>query len=140
MLAAFTNGAAMRNLLVLFLGIAVGAACAAVATNSLARRDAYPRGVMAVMQQHYAALRDAARAGKCTDRTIRARQILGMLVDEIDPAFSPDATTAAPFREYTDRLRAAVDELPEAAGDCAQLGPAVSRIGNACDQCHQQYR
>ena len=140
MLAVFTNMSAMRNLVLLVLGIAIGAACAGVAVNSFARRNAYPRGVMAVMQQHYAALREAARAGKCTDRTLRDKQTLKMLTEEIESAFAPDATTAAPFREYTDRLRTALAELPETPENCAQLQPSVSRIGNACDQCHQQYR
>ena len=40
----------MRSLLLLVLGIAFGAAVAALVLNALGRRDAYARGVMQVLQ------------------------------------------------------------------------------------------
>lgn len=131
----------MRNLILVIMGIAVGAAAAASILSTLARRDAYARGVMAVMQHHQARLREDVRAGHCSGAGLsRHKAMLAALVEEIEPSVYGDATADPPFREYTQRLRDALAQLPDAAADCAVLAPIAAKIGDTCETCHRQYR
>lgn len=128
-------------MLLLILGLAFGAICATIAVNTLAKRDAYARGVMQVMQHHYAELRSGLRSGRCEAATvIRAGDALRLLGDEIAPSVYGDTTPDAPFREYNDRLRGALSDLGGGTNGCASLAPVVNRIGDSCDACHRQYR
>ena len=131
----------MRSLILLLLGLAFGAVCAAVAMNALAQRSAYARGVMQVMQHHYAELRNGQRTGRCDAATVtRDRDVLRMLSDEVAPSVYGDGTPDPPFREYTDRLRSALADLGDGTKGCAALAPLVNRVGDSCDACHRQYR
>jgi hypothetical protein len=131
----------MRNLLILALGFALGAFAATILASALARRDAYARAAMQVMQHHYGALRERVRAGSCANvDPLPARRVLGLLGDEIEASAYPHGAAPPPFREFTGRLREAVTALPEAPASCAALAPLVTRIGQACEACHQQYR
>ena len=127
----------MRNLLLLLFGIVVGAIAAANIINTLRQRDAYPRGLMDVMQHHYGALRDAAKGGRCGDGMTRDFAVLRQLSDEIATAVYASDTPDAPFREYDQRLH---DALASTPANCAEASPALDRIGAACDACHRQYR
>jgi hypothetical protein len=131
----------MRSLILLILGLAFGAVCAAIAMNALAQRSAYARGVMQVMQHHYAELRNAQRTSRCEATTIaRAHETLRLLSDEIEGSVYGDSTPEPPFREYSDRLRSAVADLGDGTKSCAELGPVINRVGDSCDACHRQYR
>lgn len=131
----------MRNLILLGLGLLLGAVGASTVLNAMARRDAYARGVMNVMQHHYGGLRERLRDSTCTAfDPSNDRSILAALTEQVGPSQYGDAKPDAPFREYTDRLRAAVAELPQQATTCAAVASIVTRIGNACDACHRQYR
>jgi len=130
----------MRSLILLILGLAFGAVCTAIAMNALAQRSAYARGVMQVMQHHYAELRNGQRTGRCDAATIdRAHDVLRLLGDEIERSVYGDTTPEPPFREYNERLRNAVADVDGTKG-CAALAPIVNRVGDACDACHRQYR
>jgi hypothetical protein len=131
----------MRNLILVILGIAVGAAGTASIQNTLARRDAYARGVMAVMQHHLAGLREDVRAGRCSGAGLsRHRTMLTALAEEIEPSVYADAAADPPFREYSQRLREALAQLPDAGADCAATAPIASKIADSCETCHRQYR
>lgn len=131
----------MRSLILLILGLAFGAICAAIAVNTLAKRDAYARGVMQVMQHHYAELRNGPRTGHCDAAAVaRAHEMLRLLGEEIGPSVYGDSTPDAPFREYNDRLRNAVAGLGGETAGCTALAAVVNRVGDACDACHRQYR
>jgi len=131
----------MRSLILLILGLAFGAACTAIAMNALAQRSAYARGVMQVMQHHYAELRNGQRTGRCEAPTVaRAHESLRLLEDEIERSVYGDGTPEPPFREYTDRLRSAVADLGDGTQGCAALAPIINRVGDSCDACHRQYR
>jgi len=130
----------MRSIFLFGLGLAMGCAFTAIALNALAQRSAYPRGVMQVMQHHYTGLRAGLRAGNCSGAAHEA-EALRLLIEEVGPSVYGSANPEPPFREYNQRLHAAVDGLAGApASDCAALAPIVERIGNACDACHRQYR
>ena len=131
----------MRNLLILALGFVLGAFAAAIVANTLARRDAYARATMQVLQQQYGLLREQVRSGACANTDpAPPRRLLTLLGQEIEPSAYPGATPPPPFREYTQRLHDAVAALPEGATTCAALAPLVSRVGPACEACHPQYR
>ena len=131
----------MRSLVLLILGLAFSAICTVIAMNALAQRGAYARGIMQVMQHHYAELRNGQRTGRCdAATTTRAHDVLQLLGNEIEGSVYGDNTPEPPFREYTDRLRSAVADLGDGTKTCAALAPIVNRVGDSCDACHRQYR
>src|SRR5580765_1173373 len=133
---------AMKQIVLLLIGLFVGAVGALIVVNALRARDAYARGAMDVMQHHYASLRERLRAKQCNAvaNTITLGQ-LRALSNEIEPAVYDDATPESAFREFSTRLRDALDAgIAAAPGDCAALAPIVDKIGKVCDECHQQYR
>lgn len=129
----------MRSLILLVLGLAVGALAASSVINALSRRDAYPRGLMNVMQHHAAALREAVRGGHCENAQAHVAA-LSTLSRDIDAAMYPDSSPEEAFLEYEHRLRDALSAAANAGPECKTLAPAVDRIGSACDSCHHQYR
>ena len=129
----------MRALILLFVGLAVGAIAATSVVNALRQRDAYPRGLMNVMQHHYATLRRDVRADHCTDSP-REIAALKSLMPDIDGAVFAEGSPEPPFIEYEQRLSSALDAAAATSGQCAALAPAVDKISAACDACHQQYR
>jgi hypothetical protein len=129
----------MRSLILLALGLAVGALAASSVLNALSRRDAYPRALMNVMQHHYAVLRETLRDGRC-DRAPPHVSALSTLSRDIDSAMYPDASPEPPFLEYEKRLNDALSAASAAGSECKALAPTVERITSACDACHHQYR
>ena len=127
----------MRQLVLLVLGIAVGAAGGISVVNTLRQRDAYPRGLMDVMQHHYAVLRDGVRRGRC-GQSPQHLTVLRSLTDEIGEAVYGEDDADASFREYQTRLAGALSA--PAPTDCAALASQLQKIGEACDACHRQYR
>ena len=132
----------MKQIVLLLVGLLVGAVGAVIVANALRARDAYARGAMDVMQHHYGSLREGLRAKQCraAANTIALGQ-LRALSNEIEPAVYADATPESAFREFSERLRDALDAgIAAAPGDCAALAPIVEKVGKVCDECHQQYR
>jgi cytochrome c556 len=130
----------MRNVILFVLGIAVGAFGAVNIANTLRQRDAYPRGLMNVMQHREAMLRQELRRHRCdANTTATALAGLKQSANDVEEAVYPDAIADAPFREYAQKLRDAVTAVSVSA-DCPTLAASVSKIGAACDACHRQYR
>jgi hypothetical protein len=129
----------MRYVILLTLGLAIGALGALSVYNTLSRRDAYPRGLMNVMQHHYAAMRESVRTGRC-DGVPGHASALSALSQDIDSAMYPDATPDAPFLEYEHRLNDALSAAAGVGPESKSVAPAVERITAACDSCHHQYR
>ncbi len=126
----------MRQVILLMIGLAVGAIAAANIGAALRQRDAYPRGLMQVMQHDLGRLRDAARGGHCDAGTATTLQQLRGLSGQIESAIYANTAAEAAFANHAQRLRTA---LPEAV-DCKTLAPAIERADSACDACHRQYR
>lgn len=129
----------MRQALLLLLGLVMGAIATANIGSVLRQRDAYPRGLMQVMQHDAAALRQAARSNRCDATTTSALQQLHGLSAGIENAvYGNDVSNPPdpPFAEYAKRLRAA---LP-AELDCKTLPQALRQVDRACDDCHREYR
>src|SRR5690349_288586 len=87
------------------LGLAVGAVGAAMFTNAMHRREAYPHGVMAVMGAQFASLDKSVKANRCTANDLLPKfQTLRAVANDIEPAFAEDD---ARFIEHAGALRAA---------------------------------
>jgi cytochrome c556 len=135
----------MRNpavlpLVLLLLGIVLGASGATIVVNTLNRRDAYARGVMNVMQHNYALLRQNQRQNHCDAQTNSAS--LGNLrefADGLEQTFYAEDAPDPPFLDYSQRLHDAI-ATASGADDCKALMAATNGIGAACDACHRQYR
>ena len=127
----------MRNFLLVALGLALGVLATSNIINALQRRDAYPRGVMNVMQHHMAALHDDLRRQRCVDPGQEHWLTLRALAGQIGTAVYRGDTPEPPFREFEKRLADAVAASP---ADCKELAPALERIGAVCEDCHRQYR
>lgn len=127
----------MRNLVLLLIGIAVGALVTANIINTLRQRDAYPRGLMNVMQHHYAALRDDIRRARCGQQAGTELAALRRLSDDIGDAVYSGDTPDAPFREFEQRLH---DALAATPSSCTEGSAALDKVTAACEACHRQYR
>ena len=129
----------MRPLLLVILGLVVGAMGATFALSALRQGTPFHRGVMAVMQHHMGVLRAEVRAKQCdakasADHLSRMLQTAGDLRD----AF-PDMD--APFYEAAGRLDKALEGAAAMApANCEALARAVAPVGEACQACHRQYR
>ncbi|HXP00870.1 MAG TPA: cytochrome C [Luteibacter sp.] len=129
----------MRPLLLVILGLVVGAMGAIFALSALHQETPFHRGVMAVMQHHMGALRANVRAKQC-DAKVSAGRLARMrdTAGDIREAF-PDMD--APFYAAGDTLVRALDGATAAPpASCEALSTALSRIGEACQACHRQYR
>ena len=131
----------MRYALVLILGIAIGALAMSQVGKILAARDAYPRGVMAVMQQHYGALRHSLDTGTCKAANNQLNLAwVARMSTQINPALNPDAADLR-FDTYVRKLDARITAAQAIApADCPALRMAAQHIGAACGACHEVYR
>ena len=131
----------MRYALTLILGIAIGALAMSQIGRILAARDAYPRGVMAVMQQHYSALRKDLDAPACNAAAnVRDLEWVARMSTQINPALNPQAADLR-FDTYVRRIDARIAEARViASANCPALRVAAAHIGAACQSCHEVYR
>lgn len=129
----------MRALLLVILGLAIGAIGTTFALSALRQGTPYHKAVMAVMQHHMAALREDVRANRCEAKGAAAHLLrLREEAGDIGTAF-PDMDDG--FRKATDRLTASLDSaIGSPIGDCAALSAALTPVGEACQSCHRQYR
>lgn len=126
----------MRLAILFVLGLAIGAIAATNIASVLRQRDAYPRGLMNVMQHDLATLRAAARAQRCDARATASLDRLRLLAESTGTAIYGTEPPDPPFAEYAQKLRVAIPPVLE----CRDLAQAVDRLGSACDACHRQYR
>lgn len=132
----------MRLLIVLIIGIVVGALCGSMAARSIAMTHAYPRGVMAVLQVRLANARHAVEAVPACDpiRTASELAALASFLPEISPALN--AQDEPRLLELSQQMQAASASVggSDATASCAELARRIERIGRACEACHQEYR
>lgn len=129
----------MRFVVVLVIGILVGAITATTAAAILGQRHAYPRALMRVMQVQFGAARDAARDAACNGNETRLA-ILDLLAADIGRAIPHGDPPDRVFGQYVDGFRRDVADARGAAGDCKAQADALTRVANACADCHRDYR
>jgi hypothetical protein len=129
----------MRPLLLVILGLVVGAMGATFALSALRQGTPFHLGVMAVMQHHMGVLRGNVRANQCEAKgslahLSRMRDAAG----DIREAFpGMDASFYAGEHKLVTTLDGA---LAGTLGNCPALAAALAPIGEACQACHRQYR
>jgi cytochrome c556 len=127
----------MRYLVCLLLGLIIGALCAVTAANILARRNAYPKALMTVMNHELKVARDAAATPNC-DASGPALAKLALLAPDIIVAMPDGATPDRVFHQYANDLATAIQTARNAP--CQGRTQALTDLGNACDACHRDYR
>jgi cytochrome c556 len=129
----------MRALLLVILGLAVGAMGATFALSALRQGTPFHDGVMAVMQHHMGLLQANVRAKQCDAKGSASH--LGRLREtagDIREAF-PDMEPA--FAQADDGLLKALDQAVDATpGTCEALAAVLKPVGDACQSCHQRFR
>ncbi|MEO5625591.1 MAG: hypothetical protein ABIQ70_06265 [Dokdonella sp.] len=130
----------MRYLICLTIGLLAGALMANMASNAIALRHAWPRGLMNVMQHALVDARSAARADKClSPKILAAATHLQLLATDLESALlAPDAKDRV-FSHYANEMRDAIAQWDPKA-DCALQAEALTKVANACDACHRDYR
>jgi len=129
----------MRAIILLVIGLAVGAIAASYAANTMAARHAYTRGVMAIMGHHVSALGAQAKAGQCpADASLDHLRRISGAAAEIEPAFAgADADFFKHAHALTDATAATLANPP---ADCPALKQAMAKVGETCKSCHELYR
>lgn len=130
----------MRYLICLIVGLLAGAMMANMASNAIALRHAWQRGLMNVMQHELVDARSAARTGKCMAPTMQAAAAhLQLLATDLEPALlAPDAKDRV-FSQYASEMRDTIAHWDSKA-DCARQAEALTKVANACEACHRDYR
>ena len=129
----------MRSLLFLLAGVLVGALVAFSAANALYQRNAWPRGVMHVMQHHVGELRRLQRGSSCAaERSAPHFQRLAQTAADIGPS-RPDEKPD--YREQAQRFLELNQRFAASApSDCPGLDTALQQVSDACQGCHRDYR
>jgi hypothetical protein len=127
----------MRYLVCLVLGLLIGAVCAITAANILARRDAYPKGLMTVMQHALKAANATAGKPECVNGDPNLGK-LALLSADIQTALPGDGTPDRVFDKYVGDLQQATASA--LASTCSERSEALTGVKNSCDACHRDYR
>src|SRR5690606_23678076 len=107
----------MRSVVMLLIGLVVGALCSITLLRALSEGNEYPKGVMALMGKHFGALREVADAGQCEAATVAHHAAtLRQVALDLEPAFLPTGGDDAAFRAYSERLRHRVAAIGAAVG------------------------
>ena len=131
----------MRSLILVLIGLFVGAACTLVAMSALRQGTAYPNGVMAVMSAQMRALDSSVKQNRCASADLAPRlQTLRHLGNDLEPAFLPTEDDER-FIQHASTLRASLDAaLAATPSDCAAASVALDRIQNGCQACHRDFK
>lgn len=127
----------MRYVIVLAIGVLVGALCAMTAATVLGQRHAYPKAVMRLLQHQLGEARTAAHEGGCADNP-RRLALVAALADEIGRALPSASTPDRVFDQYLADLHRTI--AVAASADCKAQPAALADVANACEACHRDYR
>lgn len=133
---------ASRYFFLFLIGLVMGAVLAVMALRAIqARHDPFPDSVMHVMHKQSSLLQQNAKESRCaiTDSLPRL-QSLRAISNDLELAFPAEAEDAR-FVGHASQLRATLNAAIAAPpADCAALGAASQKIGEACKACHQDFR
>lgn len=129
----------MRAVLLILLGLAIGVIGTANVMSTLAERNPMPKAVMHTMGYHMGELKHALKAQKCEAATIQHHLLrMQSTASDIQPTFGIADKT---FADDANHLQAGLQQAITAApASCAALATALKPVGQACQDCHQQYR
>jgi hypothetical protein len=130
----------MRYLVCLIGGALLGALLAVTIASILGQRNAWPRALMTVMQHELGRARDLVHDNACTTAdTEAAAAHLQLMAGDIESALLAPGAHDRVLSQYASDLRTAVAAFG-AARDCPARSQALTKIGQACDACHRDYK
>lgn len=130
----------MRVVIVLAIGLLAGFLVASTLANALARRNAWPRGIMHVMKHDLDSARTTANGKQCaTAQMADAAARLRLLGSQLRPALLPDDAQDRVLAQYIERFGSELGQWNPQA-DCPAQAAALTAISGACDACHRDYR
>lgn len=134
--------AAKRYLVVLVLGLLLGAIATVMTLRALeARKDHFPDSVMTVMGWHMGKLKGNIETNRCnaTD-ALPHLQTLRRMGDDVDFAFT-DLASDERFGKHSANFRAALDAaLANPPLFCENLGKILGDVGGQCKACHDDFK
>ncbi|KFN47392.1 cytochrome c [Arenimonas composti] len=131
----------MRFVIVLLIGLFVGAACSLIGLSALRKETPPSTALMAMLRFHSAGLDQAVRSNRCaaTDLTPHL-QTLRHLANDLEPAFGETEDDEL-FAKHASAFRAALDAaLATPPTDCASAGVALDRVSAGCKDCHRDFK
>lgn len=130
----------LRYAICLVVGLVAGFLVATMFANALQQRNAWPRGLMRVMQHDFSAARNTTRGAPCaTPQMAESASRLRLLAGQLGPALIPPGSNDRVLAQYVQRFQNAAAKW-DAAADCPAQAAALSAIGDACEACHRDYR
>ena len=132
----------VQALILLVVGLIIGAVCTSFAINTFSKSSAYYKGVMAVEGAHMGALNKLQTENRCTTAEIQPHLITMRIVgSDIEPAFKKGSASDIQFVRYAGDLRRVLDfQLAKSINTCPDLVTGLSEIKKACDSCHRDYK
>jgi hypothetical protein len=131
----------MRYLVCLIGGALFGALMTLTAANILSQRNAWPRALMTVMQHELGQARDKLRDDRCDAPELASSVVrLRLLSTDIEPALLAAGAHDRVFSQYAKDLRDAIAAFEATGTDCAVRRQAVTRVADACEACHRDYK
>jgi cytochrome c556 len=132
----------MKHVILMVLGLVIGAFGAVTALSALQQGTPLSKGMMAVMGHHFGALREMPTGGKCEGSAIEPHlRMLRALSDDMGHAFLPSGGDDALFQRRIDEFSARADAaLASAPADCTALAKVTAEIGDGCKGCHRDFR
>lgn len=130
----------MKSLILVLIGLAVGAICAIAAANALAKRSAHGHATMTILAYHLDALRKMNREADCAGDLARqhAHQIV-FASREIGYAFERFAQEEPAFARRNQAFAHLVERLGPFA-NCGELSAWTKELGSGCQTCHRDFR
>ena len=130
----------MRYVVMLLLGVFIGAMGTVSVLNALREGNALPRGLMAVLDHRLDQVRTSIEGGQCTDAQ-RHFEAIHLLAADIETAFLPLSANEALFSQYAnDLVTRAGTAASNTAVDCRVLKEQIGSVGDGCKACHRDFK
>lgn len=129
----------MRALILIVIGLVVGAFGTHMLERTINARHAYPRAVMDIMAHHYGAMKSSVKNKQCSaETTARHLESMHVVSRDIGAAFGTDDSH---FNELADKLQVSLtDAAQNPPADCESLASSLDAIHKHCAACHTEYR
>ena len=130
----------MRYVVMLLLGVFIGAMGTVSVLNVLREGNALPRGLMAVLDHRMEEVRTIIASEQCSDSQ-RHFEAIQLLATDIESAFLPLPANEALFSQYANDLVARAGAAASTpALDCRALKEQIGSVGDGCKACHRDFK
>jgi hypothetical protein len=131
----------MKWILVLFVGLFAGSVVSFSVTNVWLKKNAYPKGVMALTQYHFSELRKNLSIKDCAiQKSAWHLQRLHLALEEIPEAFPMHQEHIAFQARFQKILELSQSSPNKPLINCVILNDTVRELGEQCNACHQQFQ